>query len=122
MPFADSDFILAIIKDEDWLKEKATKVYARYKESLWTSGYTIVEILLISKRLNLDPERIVVHIYRLLKVKDLDERIALLAAHYIKEKKANVFDALHASYSQFDRIISSDAVFDELGIERVSLM
>ena len=76
---------------------------------------------MISKRLNLDPENIVVHTYKIIKVNGLEEKFALLAAHYVKEKKANVFDALHAAYAQFDEIISSDSVFDELGLTRIEL-
>lgn len=119
IPFVDTDFLLALLKDEDWLKEKAKQVYQRYKETLWCSGYVIVELLLVSRRLNLDAEKLIQNTYRLVEVRGLDESIALLAAHYVKEKKANVFDALHAAYAQFDRILSSDSVFDELGLDRI---
>lgn len=54
-------------------------------------------------------------------MRDLEEKTALLAAHYIKQKKINVFDALHAAYAQFDEIISSDHIFDELGLDRIKL-
>ncbi|MDO8553985.1 MAG: PIN domain-containing protein [Candidatus Micrarchaeota archaeon] len=121
MPFADTDFILALIKDDDWLKERATTTYDRYKDELWISPHVISELLLICKRLDLDPEKIIVHTYRLVKVRDLEEKTALLAAHYIKQKKINVFDALHAAYAQFDEIISSDHIFDELGLDRIKL-
>ncbi|HLC68266.1 MAG TPA: PIN domain-containing protein [Candidatus Bilamarchaeaceae archaeon] len=121
IPFADTDFLLALLKDTDWLKEKATTVYAKHKGKIWVSGYVITELLLVSKRLSLDTERIVADTYRLVEVRGLDESIALLAAHYIKNKKINIFDALHAAYAQFDTILSSDSVFDGLGLERIHL-
>ncbi len=121
IPFVDCDFLLALIKDSDWLKEKATKLYDKHNGSLWTSGYVIAELLLICKKFNLDPEVIVVNVYRTVEVRGLEETTALLAAHYIKEKKVNVFDALHAAHAQFDEIISSDPVYDELGLDRIKL-
>ncbi len=76
-------------------------------------------MLLIAKRLNLDAEKIISGTYQLVEVRDLDRVIAFRAAYYMKEKKINVFDALHAAYAQFDEIISSDHIFDELGLDRI---
>ncbi len=121
MPFADADFLVALIKDDDWLKEKASTVYQKYKGTIWTSGFVIAEILLISKRLGLDVEIVVANIYRIVEVRGLDPGAALLAAHYIKENGANVFDAIHAAGAQHDLILSSDKIYDELGLDRLKL-
>ena len=110
-----------MLKDSDWLKEKATKTYEKYKGNLWTTGFVVAEILLNCKKYNLDPETVIVNLYLMIDVKGLEQVIALIAAHYIKNKKINVFDALHAAYAQYDEIISSDHVFDELGLDRIKL-
>jgi predicted nucleic acid-binding protein len=119
MPFVESDFFIAILKDSDWLKSKAAKAYEKYKGRLWTSPSVIAELLLISEEFGLDPENIIAHIYRLVDVKDLDEVIAVRAAHFMKEEKATAFDALHAAYAQNDLVLSSDSIYDKLGIERI---
>ncbi len=121
MPYVDADFLLAIIKEKDWLKSKALKIYEEHKGNLWTSGHTIAEILLISEEMGLDPEKIIVHIYRIVNVHGLEETTALLVSHYLKEGKLTAFDAFHAAYAQDDRIISSDKAYDRIGLQRIKL-
>lgn len=119
--YADSDFFLAIIKKADWLKPSASELLKKYKGKIWTSGYSVAEILLISEELSLDQERIVSSIYQIARVVALPENIAKRAAHYMRHKNLTTFDALHAAYCDKDTIISSDSVFDELGFERIKL-
>lgn len=109
------------MKDKDWLKGRAMKLYKKHKNNLWTSGFVIVELLLLSKRFNLDSEKIIVSVYKIVNVVGLEQTTALLAAHYIKESGLNVFDALHASFAQFDSVISSDKVYDDIGLKRIHL-
>ena len=45
----------------------------------------------------------------------------IIAAHYMKAKNVNVFDAIHAGYCIRSTIISSDKVFDRLGLKRIAL-
>lgn len=121
MPFADADFLLALIKDDDWLKEKASVTYQKHKGTIWTSGFVIAEIMLVSKRLELDSEIMVANIYRIIEVRGFEQSVALLAAHYIKENDADVFDAIHAAGAQNDLILSSDKIYDELRLNRLRL-
>ena len=78
MPFIELDFLLALIKNDDWLKEKAVAAYEKYKSSLWTTGFTIAELLLLSEEYGLDPEKLVIHTYRLVRVSWPNEQIAQL--------------------------------------------
>ena len=121
MPFVESDFFIAIFKERDWLKSKSIKAYEKYKGQLWTSPSVIAELLLISEEFGLDPENIIAHVYQLVDVKDLDEVTAVRAAHFMKEEKVTPFDALHAAYAQNDCVLSSDSVYDKLGIQRIKL-
>ena len=119
MPYADSDFFLALLKEDDWLRKKAEKLLEKYRGSIWTSEWTIVEILLICKEFNLDPEKITVSI---IEIADVDNKDSLLAiAHIMKKYKMNVFDALHATYSKGDEIISSDRIYDKIGLKRIKM-
>lgn len=82
---------------------------------------TCIELLLLCDRFGLDPERIIAAVAELADIRGIDVRTVLLAASFIKEKQANVFDALHAASACNDTLISSDAVYDRLGIRRIRL-
>ncbi len=114
MTYADTDFFLALIKETDWLKTRASRVLRRYRIFLWTSIVTIIELLLLSERFTLDPERVVMDALEIAPVRDTEPRTLLLAAHYMKENKLHTFDALHAAFAKDDEIISSDKAFDRI--------
>ncbi|MBI4176195.1 MAG: PIN domain-containing protein [Candidatus Aenigmarchaeota archaeon] len=116
--YADTDFFLALLKKQDWLKGKAEIVYKRYKRNIWTSPVTLIELLLLAERHSLDPEELLVDVLHMVAVKDCDTNAFLVAAHYIKEYNLRVFDALHASFCGKDRIISSGRIYDRVGLER----
>lgn len=82
---------------------------------------TIIEMLLLAEEYKLDPERVVVDVLEIAEVKGIDINILLLASNLMKHKNVNVFDALHASFCGENEIISSDKVFDKLGLKRISL-
>ena len=55
--YAETDFLLALVKDEDWLGERAEAVYRDHGDDLWTSRLTLVELLLVADREGMDAER-----------------------------------------------------------------
>ncbi len=120
MPYADSDFFLAILKPNDWLKEKALALYKLYKGNIWTSEWTIVELLLLSDRFKIDPEKLVIDILHIAEISGNKETL-LSTAHLMKENGVNTFDALHVVSSKSDKIISPDSVFDRIGQKRIKL-
>lgn len=120
MPYADSDFFLALIKENDWLSEKAERILKHYRNEIWTSNWTLVELLLLSKEFGFDPENIILSIKKLANVED-DIDIIAAAAHLMKERNMKTFDALHAISCGKDKIISSDSVFDAIGLNRIPL-
>lgn len=121
MVYADTDFFLAIMKKNDWLKSNAKFIYNKYKKELRTSVTTLIELLLLCERYNLDPEKVTLSLYAICNIEGIDRQKALQASHYIKHNKLKVFDAFHASFSSKDAIISSDKIYDEIGIERIKL-
>lgn len=119
--YADSDFFLGMFKEMDWLKDKAFKAKVAYPNII-TSAATVIEVLHISKRYGVDPEIAVIGIFSIAKeVKGLDRATAFLAMFFIKEKGVGVFDAFHAAYAHNLPILSSDKVFDEIGLHRIAL-
>ena len=121
MPYADTDFFLALLKKEDWLKENAITIYTEYKNKIWTSAWTVVELLLISEKFQIDPERLVTDMFEMVTIATSEKDKFFTAAHLMKEYDLKTFDALHAASCGSDKIISSDSVFDKLRMERIKL-
>ncbi len=119
--FADTDFILALIKDSDWLKDKANKVFEEYKEKIKTSISVMIEIALLCKKFNREVFRTFSDISEMIKIEEDAYNICLRASTYIDKDNLNVFDAFHAAYCFGDTIISSDSVYDKIGIKRLKL-
>jgi predicted nucleic acid-binding protein len=121
MVYADTDFFLAIMKKKDWLKSNARKLYKEHAKNLWTSVITLTELLLLCQRYSLDPEKVTISLFSICKIIGIEKQTALQAAYYMKHHKLNVFDAFHAAFSANDAIISSDKIFDSIGIKRIKL-
>jgi predicted nucleic acid-binding protein len=114
--YADTDFFLALLKPSDWLKEKAKDILEEYKGSITTSEVTFIELMLLAKRYNLDFIEITTSV---MNICGIDDPTFLKAAMYIEEG-AGVFDSFHAAHCQ-GKIISSDKIYDKLGIQRIEL-
>lgn len=117
--YAEADFLLALIKDDDWLSEPAERVYEEHADELWTSDLTLIELMLVAYREDRNVERIVTNASALLEVRGNEERI-LAAASYVSDRGLTPFDALHAVASSGDPIVSSDQSYDGV-CERVPL-
>ncbi len=115
--YADTDFFLALLKGSDWLKANALRLLNKYRNDIYTSEVTYVELMLLSQKYHLDSVSVVADVMAITKT---NNTTYLKAAHFIKENKVNVFDAFHAAHVE-DSIISSDSVYDKLGIKRIKL-
>jgi len=109
--YAETDFLLALIKDEDWLGEPAERVYRDNREDLWTSRFTLIELMLVAYREALDAERVVANAAELVDVRG-DVESVLAAATYVEDHDFTPFDALHLVAADGDTIVSSDATYD----------
>lgn len=116
MVYADTDFFLALMKQTERLKERAKKIRSDYSGDIQTSIVTFIELMLIAKRFNLDAIKLTSSV---MKICNYDGQIPLKAALYIEEG-ISVFDAFHAAHCGGE-IISSDHIFDELGIKRIKI-
>jgi hypothetical protein len=110
--YAETDFLLALIKDEDWLGNAAESVYREHRDDLWTSQFTIIELLLVAYRENRDTERVVTNAANLLEVRG-DVETVVTAATYVEDHGFTPFDALHLVESNGDTIVSSDETYED---------
>lgn len=109
--YAETDFLLALIKDEDWLGDAAETVYRSHRDELWTSQFTLIELLLVAYREDRDTERVITNAAELLEVRgDVDTVVA--AATYVEDHGFTPFDALHLVESNGDTIVSSDETYE----------
>jgi len=109
--YAETDFLLALVKDEDWLGEAAESVHRDHRDALWTSQFTLIELLLVAYRDDRDAERVVANAAELVDVRG-DVDTVLAAATYVEEHGFTPFDALHLVESDGDRVVSSDGTYE----------
>jgi predicted nucleic acid-binding protein len=116
--YADADFWVALLKDDDWLGERAERLLREYEGDLETSIVTFIELFLIEERFDFDRDQAALAIFELAET-TADEDVVFQASEYIDDG-LNTFDAFHAAIAG-DRIISSDQAFNEVEIERIAL-
>lgn len=116
---ADSDFILALMKESDWLKERAKEILNKNKGNIRTSISVMLEVAIVCKRLGMDVREVFTNILEIITLDNESRAISLRAALYIEKYRFNVFDAFHAAYCFGDTIISSDDVYDKIRMNRI---
>jgi len=121
--YADLDFFLALLKADDWLKKRAEEIYRKNYKEIWTSAITLQEIMLYAIREGRNPSEYVERLLGLVKVKEtvITIEMCLGVTDLINKHKFNFFDAFHAMACEGDAIISSDKIYDRIGLERIKL-
>ncbi len=119
--FADTDFLLALAKDSDWLKSNAENILKNHKGRIRTSVSVMIELALMCKKLKMDVSETFASVVWLVKLDEEEIERSLDAAIYVEKEGFNVFDAFHAAYCGQDKIISSDSIYEKAGIERIRL-
>ena len=117
--YVDVDFLLALVKDEDWLAGRAERIYREYADALWTSPYALVELMLVAYREDRNVARIIANATDLVGVRGNAESIHT-AVQYVADDGFTPFDAIHLVESAGSPIVSSDDSYDEFS-ERVAL-
>ncbi|PSG98612.1 MAG: hypothetical protein BRC29_00610 [Nanohaloarchaea archaeon SW_7_43_1] len=113
MMYADTDFILALLKDSDWLKDSARAVYEEHKEEIFTSHVTLNEVLILCERNDLSPRKKLSELEMLMQIEaDMDKYLE--AAHYMEEYDLHTFDALQVAFSEGEVILTTDEKIREI--------
>jgi hypothetical protein len=111
MTYAETDFVLALIKDDDWLQAAAERVYENRQDELWSERATLIELMLVSYREGWNVLRTVTAARSLVDIRGDTEDI-LAAASYVEDEGFTPLDALHLVASGNDQIVSSESDYD----------
>ncbi|WP_457555364.1 type II toxin-antitoxin system VapC family toxin [Candidatus Pyrohabitans sp.] len=124
--YLDTDVILSLLKERDWLKESVEKKLREVNEKLKTSAITIVEcqIVLIREESRSSATDVLDRIRELrVEVLPLTEEVLQLSKELLeKYPKLNIFDSLHIAHvlHEGEKIMSTDPLFDEIeGVARM---
>ena len=120
MIYADTDFFIALVKDDDWLQERATTIATTHEGEIYTSRATLLEILMISDRFEFDRMEALSYALEIASVAE-DETVLFQAADYMEQFGLTAFDAYHLAYANHDPIISSDNSFDNVTDDRIPI-
>ncbi|MFC4540453.1 PIN domain-containing protein [Halosolutus amylolyticus] len=119
--FVETDFLIALVKDSDWLKQRAEEVLEEHE--VVTSPFSYLELLIIRERHEYDYVRLFANMLDLVPVRTDEERqIVLKAVHYYEEGMTP-FDSFHAATAETHglAIFSSDKAYEEVDPERLPL-
>ena len=120
--YVETDFLLALAKPDDWLKEPAREALA--SREVETSLAAFIEVLLISERYEFDRVRACADLLQLVSiVPERDAQVVLKAAKYQEANEMTAFDAVHAAIAETrtQPILGSDSAYDAIDIEHISL-
>lgn len=101
--YADTEFWVALLTDDDWLADQAEARLEEDRGELVVSLATFIELFLIEERFTFDREQATLAILELAHA-DFDADVISQASEYIDDG-LTPFDAFHAALA--DRAISS---------------
>jgi len=119
--YVETDFLVALAKDDDWLQENALS--ALEERDVVTTPLSYLELLFVLDDFEFDFTRLYANLLEVVPVADdRDRQIVLKAVAYFEEG-LTPFDAFHAATAETDRrpILSSDSAYDAVDPERVPL-
>lgn len=119
--FVETDFLLALAKDDDWLQERAEAALG--ENEVETSPFAYLELLIVMERNQFDYVRLFANLLELVPVaNDEEQQIVLKAVSYFEEGMTP-FDAFHASTAETRGlpILSSDSAYADVDPERIPL-
>lgn len=119
--YVETDFLLALIKDSDWLQESAEKALDEHE--VVTSSYAYLELLLIHERHEFEYVKLFSNMLDIVPVEtDAERQIVLKAVQYF-EGGMTAFDSFHAATAETrgHPILGSDNAYDDVDSERIPL-
>lgn len=119
--YVETDFLLALAKDSDWLQGNAER--ALEERDVETSALSYLELLLARERYEFDYVPLVANLLELVPVRDNEEQQIVLKAVNYYEKGMTPFDAFHAATAETRRldVLSSEQEYEHVDVDRVPL-
>jgi len=119
--YVETDYLLALAKDSDWLKSRAEETLEA--RDVVTSAYSYLEVLLIGERYEFDYVKLFSNMLEVVPVATDEERQIVLKAMKDFEDGMTAFDSFHAATaeSRSHPILSSDEAYEDADPERLPL-
>ena len=126
--YVETDFLTALVKDEDWLRESALRALDE-REDPHTSILAYAEVLVLfydreQADYEIDAPRAIANLLELVPITPPEHEDAVLAAAaFIEEYQLTPFDALHAGVvaTSGEDVLSSEQDYDTVGLDRIPL-
>ena len=119
--YVETNFLLALAKDEDWLQEEAETALA--ERDVQTSKLSYLEILLAHGEYGFDYSALFANLLELVPVGSHDEEQIVLKAVNYYEDGMTAFDAFHAATAETRGLdaLASDTAYEESDVNRIPL-
>ncbi|SFC08079.1 PIN domain-containing protein [Halobiforma haloterrestris] len=119
--YVESDFLLALAKDSDWLQQSAEEALDEY--DVETSAFSYLELLLARERYEFEYVPLVANLLELVPVRDEEERQIVLKAVNYYDEGMTAFDSFHAATAETRtlNVLSSEKDYEDIEVERVPL-
>ena len=119
--YVETDFLLALAKDTDWLQGSAENALGEY--DVETSPFSYLELLLARERYEFDYVPLVANLLELVPVRNEEEKQVVLKAINYYDEGMTPLDAFHAATAETRGmdVLSSEKDYEDIEVERVPL-
>lgn len=119
--YVETDFLLALAKDADWLRGSAEEALDEYEVE--TSPFSYLELVLARERYEFDYVPLVANLLELVPVRDEEEKQVVLKAVDYYDEGMTPFDAFHAATAETRGmdVLSSEKDYEDIEVARVPL-
>ena len=119
--YVETDFLLALAKDSDWLQGPAADALEEYEVE--TSAFSYLEVLLARERYEFDYIPLVANLLELVPVQNEQEKQVVLKAVNYFDEGMTPFDAFHAATAETRGmdVLSSEQDYEDIEVSRMPL-
>jgi predicted nucleic acid-binding protein len=126
--YVETDFLTALVKDDDWLQDAAIRALDE-RDDIHTSILAYAEVLVLfydreAAEYEIDAPRAITNLLELVPIAPAEHEDAVLAAAaFLDEYDLTPFDALHAGLvtTRDERVLSTEEDYDTVGLTRTPL-
>ncbi len=126
--YVETDFLIALVKNDDWLQESALHELEE-RDDIHTSILAYAEVLVLfydrdDSEYKIDAPRAIANLLELVPIEpETHEDAVLAAATFLDEYEMTPFDALHAGViaTGEETVLSTEQDYDKVGLDRVPL-
>ncbi|SEP18542.1 PIN domain-containing protein [Halorientalis persicus] len=126
--YVETDFLIALVKDDDWLQDAAINALEEYDE-IHTSILAYAEVLVLfydreAAAYEIDAPRAITNLLELVPIQPAEHEDAVLAAAaFLDEYELTPFDALHTGLATTggERVLSTEQDYDTVGLDWLPL-